>query len=133
MIVVFLQLLRLFEGPADGDVVGYEDAAILVDPVEHLFAVLLEQPQLVALVQLGLFHLPQLQQLLLARVDLVEQLHDMRDGGLHVRIEGHIARSGVSSRVTRVVAVSGFVRGKPEIKTTAVSCLFLRILSVRVL
>ena len=73
----------------------------MVDPVEHFLALLFEEPELETLVQLGLLDLPQLQQLLLPRVDLVQQLHDLGDAGLHVRV-GHHARHGRTPSDPRV-------------------------------
>ncbi len=80
----------------------------------HLLTVLLEQPELQALVQLGLLDLPQLQQLLLSGVHLVQQLHDLRDAGLQVRVARHVGGRGVAAGVAAVVAVAALARRKPE-------------------
>ncbi len=64
---------------SDGHVVAVESFSIRVDPIEGLFAFRFKNSELEALVQLGLLHLPELEELLLTRVDLIEKLHDMRD------------------------------------------------------
>ena len=52
----------------------------------YLLAVLLKHPQLQTLVQLVLLDVPEAEQLLLTRVDLVQQLHDQGDRGLEVGV-----------------------------------------------
>ena len=73
--------------------------------LRYLLTVLLEHAQLQTLVQLGLLDLPQLEQLLLAGVELVEQLHDAGDGGLQVGVERHVAGRAVPPAVPAVVTL----------------------------
>ena len=67
---------------------------VVIDPVKHLLALLFKQPQLETLVQLGLLDLPQLEELALSRMNLVQQLHDLGDArrqSRHVRVARHLA------------------------------------------
>lgn len=76
----------------------------------HLVTVLFKQPELHTLIQLDFLDLPELEELLLSGVDLVQKLHDHGDGALHVRITGHVGGGAVSAGISRVVAVPGFTR-----------------------
>ena len=73
----------------------------------YLLTVLLKHPELKALVQLVLLDGPELEELLLARVDLVQELHDQGDAALQVGVKGHVARRAVAPAVAAVVAVAG--------------------------
>ena len=75
-------------------------------PTNYLFTVLFEHPQLQTLVQLVFLQLPELEELLLAGVNLVQELHHTGNAGLEVRVEGHVARGAVAPAVTAVVTVS---------------------------
>ena len=57
------------------------------------------------MVQLVFLQLPELEELLLAGVYLVEELHDAGDAGLEVWVEGHVAGSTVPAAVAAVVTV----------------------------
>ena len=76
----------------------------------YLLAVLLKHPQLQTLVQLRLLDLPELEELLLAGVYLVEELHDAGDAGLEVGVESHVAGSAVPPTVATVVTVATLTR-----------------------
>ena len=73
----------------------------------YLLTVLLKHPELKALVQLVLLDGPELEELLLARVNLVQELHDQGDAALQVGVKGHVARRAVAPAVAAVVAVAG--------------------------
>ena len=60
-----------------------------------------------ALVQLVLLDVPEAEELLLARVDLVQQLHDQGDRGLEVGVQRHVGGRAVAPTVAAVVAVTG--------------------------
>ena len=77
---------------------------ISVEP--YLLTILLKHPELETLVQFVFLDLPQLEELLLAGVYLVEELHDAGDAGLEVRVEGHVAGRTVPPAVAAVVTVS---------------------------
>ena len=62
----------------------------------YLFTFLLKQTQLQALIKLSLFDLPQLKKLLLSRMYLVKELHDLGYARLHVWVTCHIT----STRIT---------------------------------
>ena len=80
----------------------------------YLLAVLFKHPQLQTLVQLCLLDLPELQELLLAGVYLVKQLHDGGYARLQVGVEGHVAGGAVPATVAAVVAVPALTGWKPE-------------------
>ena len=82
--------------------------------LRYLLTVLLEHAQLQTLVQLGLLDLPELEELLLAGVELVEQLHDAGDGGLQVGVERHVAGRAVPPAVPAVVTLPTLATWKPE-------------------
>ena len=58
------------------------------------------------MVQLVFLQLPELEELLLAGVYLVQELHDAGDAGLQVGVERHVAGCAVSPAVAAVVTVS---------------------------
>lgn len=76
----------------------------------YLFTVLFKHSELETLVQFVLLDVPELEELLLARVDLVEELHDAGDAGLQVRVESHVAGRAVSAAVATVVTVTTLTR-----------------------
>ena len=57
----------------------------------YLFTILFEDPQLKTLFKLDLLDLPQLEELLLPGLDLVQELHDLRNASLHVGVTRHVA------------------------------------------
>ena len=57
------------------------------------------------MVQLVLLDVPEAEELLLAGVDLVQELHDQGDGGLEVGVQGHVGRRAVAPAVAAVVTV----------------------------
>ena len=76
----------------------------------YLFTVLFKHSELQTLVQLVLLDGPELEQLLLAGVELVEELHDAGDAGLQVGVEGHVAGRAVPPAVATVVTVPTLTR-----------------------
>lgn len=75
MLVPDLQRFRELIRPANFDVALKKILPIVADPVEHFLAVLLEEAQLKALVQFHFLDVPDLQEVLLRRVNRVEMLH----------------------------------------------------------
>ena len=67
---------------------------------------MLKHPKLKTLIQFIFLQLPELEELLLAGVYLVEELHDAGDAGLEVRVEGHVAGCAVPAAVATVVTVA---------------------------
>ena len=68
---------------------------------------MLEHPELEALVQLVLLDVPEAEELLLPRVDLVQELHDQGDAGLEVGVQGHVGSCAVAAAVAAIIAVPG--------------------------
>ena len=62
------------------------------------------------LIQLVLLDGPELEEVLLAGVDLVEELHDAGDAGLQVGVECHVAGRAVAPAVATIVTVATLTR-----------------------
>ena len=62
------------------------------------------------MIQFIFLELPELEELLLARVDLVEELHDAGYAGLQVGVERHVAGRAVPPTVAAVVTVATLTR-----------------------
>ena len=65
-----------------------------------------KHPQLETLVQFVFLELPELEELLLAGVDLVQELHNAGDAGLEVGVQSHVAGRTVPPAVAAVVTVA---------------------------
>ena len=47
-------------------------------------------------------------------MDLIEELHDLGDAGLHVGVASHVGGARVAAGVARVVAVAALAGGQPK-------------------
>ena len=82
------------------------DIKLITISVEaYLLTILLKHSELETLVQFVFLDLPELEELLLAGVELVKQLHDAGDGGLQVGVERHVAGRAVPPAVPAVVTL----------------------------
>lgn len=85
----------------------------MADPLEHLLALLLEEPQLEALLELDLLDVPELEEMLLGRVDRVEVLEN--EAGYVVALGVRAARgAGLDAAALAVARAHAPVGGHVE-------------------